>query len=76
MPDQAAEVQQAAIAAIPPGISAKSVAEAANEVYREQGYETGYRTGRSTAASTSAAVSATQWWSPPGVADTTPSINH
>ena len=36
-----------AIAAIRPGVSAESVAEAANEVYRERGYETGYRTGRS-----------------------------
>ena len=30
-----------------PGVTAESVAEAANEVYRERGYETGYRTGRS-----------------------------
>ncbi|MBC8258274.1 MAG: aminopeptidase P family protein [SAR324 cluster bacterium] len=51
---QAAEVQevavaaqQAAIAAIRPGVFAEDVAAAANVVYREQGYETGYRTGRS-----------------------------
>ena len=52
--DEAAEVQQAAIdaqqaaiASMRPGVTAESVAEAANEVYRERGYETGYRTGRS-----------------------------
>lgn len=52
--DQAARVQQAAIdaqqaaiAAIRPGVTAESVAEAANEVYHQRGYETGYRTGRS-----------------------------
>ncbi len=39
--------QQAAIAAIGPGVLAEDVAAAANEVYRERGYETGYRTGRS-----------------------------
>lgn len=43
----AIDAQQAAIAAIRPGVSAESVAEAANEVYRQRGYETGYRTGRS-----------------------------
>ena len=43
----AIDAQQAAIAAIRPGVTAESVAEAANEVYREKGYETGYRTGRS-----------------------------
>ncbi len=43
----AIDAQQAAIAAIRPGITAESVAEAANEVYRSRGYETGYRTGRS-----------------------------
>ncbi len=42
----AIDAQQAAIAAIRPGVSAESVAEAANEVYRERGFETGYRTGR------------------------------
>ena len=43
----AIDAQQAAIAAIRPGVTAESVADAANEVYRERGYETGYRTGRS-----------------------------
>jgi Xaa-Pro aminopeptidase len=43
----AIDAQQAAIAAIRPGVTAESVAEAANDVYRERGYETGYRTGRS-----------------------------
>ncbi len=43
----AIDAQQAAIAAMRPGVTAESVAEAANEVYRERGYETGYRTGRS-----------------------------
>ncbi len=52
--DEAAEVQQAAIdaqqaaiATMRPGVTAESVAEAADEVYRERGYATGYRTGRS-----------------------------
>ncbi len=43
----AIDAQQAAIASIRPGITAETVAEAANEVYRERGFETGYRTGRS-----------------------------
>ena len=43
----AIDAQQAAIAAIRPGVTAQSVAEAANVVYAERGYETGYRTGRS-----------------------------
>ena len=43
----AIEAQQAAIAAIRPGVLAEDVAAAANEVYRMHGYETGYRTGRS-----------------------------
>ncbi len=43
----AIEAQQAAIAAIRPGVTAHCVAEAANEVYRERGFESGYRTGRS-----------------------------
>ena len=43
----AIDAQQAAIAAIRPGVLAQDVAAAANEVYRERGYETGYRTGRS-----------------------------
>ena len=42
----AIDAQQAAIAAIRPGVTAESVAEAANAVYRERGFETGYRTGR------------------------------
>lgn len=42
----AIDAQQAAIKAIRPGVTAESVAEAANEVYRARGYETGYRTGR------------------------------
>ena len=41
------DAQQAAIAAIRPGVSAESIAQAANEVYKEHGYEAGYRTGRS-----------------------------
>ena len=43
----AIDAQQAAIAAIKPGVTAESIALAANEVYAERGYETGYRTGRS-----------------------------
>ena len=43
----AIDAQQAAIAAIRPGATAESIAEAADEVYRARGYETGYRTGRS-----------------------------
>ncbi|GAA6192780.1 Xaa-Pro peptidase family protein [Phaeobacter sp. NW0010-22] len=43
----AIDAQQAAIAAIRPGIEAQDLAAAANEVYAERGYETGYRTGRS-----------------------------
>jgi Xaa-Pro dipeptidase len=43
----AIDAQQAAIAAIRPGIPAEDVAEAANAVYAERGYATGYRTGRS-----------------------------
>ncbi len=52
--DEAAEVQQvaidaqqAAIAAIRPGVTAESIAEAANQVYRSRGYAPSYRTGRS-----------------------------
>lgn len=52
--DEAARVQQAAIDAqqaaigmIRPGVEARDVAAAANEVYAARGYETGYRTGRS-----------------------------
>ncbi len=43
----AIDAQQAAIAAIKPGVTAEFIAQAANEVYAERGYETGYRTGRS-----------------------------
>lgn len=43
----AIEAQQAAIAAIKPGVTAEQVAAAANAVYQQRGYETGYRTGRS-----------------------------
>ncbi len=43
----AIDAQQAAIAAIRPGVTAESISEAADAVYRERGYETGYRTGRS-----------------------------
>ena len=42
----AIDAQQAAIAAIKPGVTAESIAQAANEVYAERGYQTGYRTGR------------------------------
>lgn len=45
--DESAKVQQTAIAAIRPGVTAESVAQAANEVYQQRGYQTGYRTGRS-----------------------------
>jgi Xaa-Pro aminopeptidase len=43
----AIDAQQAAIDAMRPGVTAESVAEAANTVYQERGYQTGYRTGRS-----------------------------
>lgn len=43
----AIDAQQAAIAAIRPGVTAEFIARAANEVYLERGYEIGYRTGRS-----------------------------
>lgn len=56
--DQAAKVQetaiaaqQSAIAAIKPGVPAEDVAAVANEVYRTYGYQTGYRTGRSVGVS-------------------------
>lgn len=45
--EAAIAAQQAAIAAIRPGVLAQDVAAAANAVYAERGYETGYRTGRS-----------------------------
>lgn len=43
----AIDAQQAAIAAIRPGVQAQDVAAAANAVYADRGYDTGYRTGRS-----------------------------
>ena len=45
--EAALAAQQAAIAAIRPGVIAQDVAAAANEVYQQAGFETGYRTGRS-----------------------------
>lgn len=45
--EAAIDAQQAALAAIRPGIEAQDVAAAANDVYASRGYETGYRTGRS-----------------------------
>ena len=52
--DEAARVQEAAIAAqaaavaaIRPGVKAEDIAAAADVVYGERGYATGYRTGRS-----------------------------
>ena len=45
--EAAIAAQAAALAAIGPGVTAESVAAAANEVYAARGYETGYRTGRS-----------------------------
>ncbi len=43
----AIDAQQAAIAAIRPGVTAESIAQAADAVYAERGFATGYRTGRS-----------------------------
>jgi len=43
----AIDAQQAALAAIRPGIQAQDVARAANEVYQARNFATGYRTGRS-----------------------------
>ncbi len=45
--EAAIEAQQAAIAAIRPGVLAQDVAAAANAVYDARGYASGYRTGRS-----------------------------
>ena len=52
--DEAARVQEtaiaaqaAALAALRPGVTAESVAAAANDVYRAHGFAPGYRTGRS-----------------------------
>lgn len=47
MQEAAIDAQQAAIAAVRPGVAAESVAEAANRVYAARGYSTGYRTGHS-----------------------------
>jgi Xaa-Pro dipeptidase len=43
----AVEAQQAALARIREGVPAEDIAEAANIVYRREGFEPGYRTGRS-----------------------------
>jgi Xaa-Pro aminopeptidase len=43
----AIDAQQAAIAAIRPGVTAESIAEVANDIYQQRGYKTDYRTGRS-----------------------------
>ena len=43
----AIDAQDAALAAIRPGVLAEDVAAAANDVYAERGLQTGYRTGRS-----------------------------
>lgn len=43
----AIDAQQAAIASIKPGVTAESVAYAADEIYQHHGFATGYRTGRS-----------------------------
>lgn len=45
--EAAIAAQQAAIAAIKPGVMAEDVASAADAVYQERGFETGYRVGRS-----------------------------
>ncbi|MBL6918365.1 MAG: Xaa-Pro peptidase family protein [Pseudomonadota bacterium] len=52
--DQAADVQQtaidaqqAALSVVAPGVTAETVAQAANEVYQKKGYAPSYRTGRS-----------------------------
>lgn len=47
MQTTAIRAQQAALAAIRPGVTAQSVAAAANEVYGTAGFAPGYRTGRS-----------------------------
>lgn len=45
--EAAIDAQQAALAALKPGVTAESIAAAADEVYHARGYATGYRTGRS-----------------------------
>jgi Xaa-Pro dipeptidase len=42
----AIDAQQAAVAAIRPGVRAEEIAAAANAVYAERGFTAGYRTGR------------------------------
>lgn len=43
----AIDAQQAALAAIRPGVKAEEIANIANIIYKEKGYTTAYRTGRS-----------------------------
>ena len=43
----AIDAQQAALAAIRPGIKAEEISKIANKIYKEKGYTTAYRTGRS-----------------------------
>ena len=43
----AIDAQQAALAAIRPGVQAEEIANIANIIYKEKGYTTAYRTGRS-----------------------------
>jgi Xaa-Pro aminopeptidase len=45
--ETAVRAQQAALQSMRAGVTAESVAAAANEVYRENGFSPGYRTGRS-----------------------------
>ena len=45
--ETAINAQQAALAAIRPGIKAEEIANIANIIYKEKGYTTAYRTGRS-----------------------------
>ena len=43
----AIDAQQAALAAVRPGVQAEEIANIANIIYKEKGYTTAYRTGRS-----------------------------
>jgi len=45
--ETAIDAQQAALAAIRPGVQAEEIANIANIIYKEKGYRTAYRTGRS-----------------------------
>ena len=45
--ETAIDAQQAALAAIRPGVQAEEIANIANIIYKEKGYTTAYRTGRS-----------------------------